>query len=288
MAKKTVSILTEGRDVFSHSYSSEVVFDRKADVERTRQRALQAAEKAEQQGLTDKADRLRAEAAYLDEILAATSADPWQSGTSAGNGGGDGTGANDDEGNADKVATQKEIDQSNKAAQKAAEADGDSDSDSGPDSDSNDQNSDSNDDSDSQGNDSGDSTEDNDTGKGKGNNGTDDIANLDNGSGIGGGKGASSNSNSGGSGKGGSGSPSGGTGSSSGNGSSNSSSDGGEIDPFSRGMGDGGVPANQVSPEQEFEAIIKRIKGLTGSARVGAERALRDYYNSIGGTGVLQ
>lgn len=280
MAKKTVSILTEGRDVFSHGYSSEVVFDRKADVERTRQRALQAAEKAEQQGLTDKADRLRAEAAYLDEILAATSADPWQSGTSAGNGGGDGTGTDDDEGKADKVATQKEIDQSNKAAQKAAEADGDSDDGSGSD----DQNSDSNDDSDSQGNGSGDKEDGDDTGKGKGNSGTDDIANLDNGSGVGGGKvGDKSASDGGSSGGGGKGGSAGGSAS----GSSKGSSSDGEIDPFSRGMG-GGIPASQVSPEQEFEAIIKRIKGLTGNARVGAERALRDYYNSIGGTGVLQ
>lgn len=282
MAKKTVSILTEGRDVFSHGYSSEVVFDRKADVERTRQRALQAAEKAEQQGLTDKADRLRAEVAYLDEILAATNADPWQASTSAGNGGGDGTGTNDDESATDKVATQKEIDQSNKAAQKAAEADGDSDDGS----DSDDQNSDSNDESDSQGNGGDDKEDSDDTGKGKGNSGTDDIANLDNGSGVGGGKvgdkGASDGGSSGGS--GGKGGSTGGSASGSGKGSSGD----GEIDPFSRGMGGGGIPASQVSPEQEFEAIIKRIKGLTGNARVGAERALRDYYNSIGGTGVLQ
>lgn len=63
---------------------------------------------------------------------------------------------------------------------------------------------------------------------------------------------------------------------------SNSSSK--ELDPFRMrqgGMGNG----KQPTPEEILAAVIKRLNGLDGNAKTGADRALRKLFDELGGTG---
>jgi hypothetical protein len=59
-----------------------------------------------------------------------------------------------------------------------------------------------------------------------------------------------------------------------------------EFDPFKASL-EQGAQGQQITPEQELEAIIKRLAGLTGEAKKGADRGLQDFFNQITGGGSL-
>lgn len=281
---KTIKVLTEKKaNIFAQGLSPEVVFDRKADAERTRQRALKAAEKAEQQGMLDKAERLRQEAGRLSEIIAATNVDPWETLDT------DEDGMEDDA----KQATHQEVEQSDENAEKAAKAPGSSDEvdlDS-DDSESDDSKSQLDSESEADGEESdeesekADKTDDSqEKSDGEGNKkNADDIDNLEDGNG-----GQSHGSSQSGQSEDNHGSSQGsntGGGKQGKSGQSSSKGNSKEFDPFGRMQLSNGQ-GEQITPEQELEAIIKRLSELQGNAKAGADRALRDYFDQIGGSGL--
>lgn len=54
-----------------------------------------------------------------------------------------------------------------------------------------------------------------------------------------------------------------------------------DVDPFRTSLGGG--QGQQLTPEEELEAIIRRLSRLTGDARKGADRGLQDFFNQISG-----
>jgi hypothetical protein len=241
-------------DIFDRSVSDHVVFDRIVDVDRTITLARQAADEAEKRGQPDKAAKLREKADYLEEILNNTQ-NPDYSDEEEGtppeqSDGGEGTGKD------------KASDQGKKS------------------------------DTDDNGANAGEEEQDEDEGSGSGageEKQPEDIDNLDQNNS----KHASGTNRH----QGGGPSDSGDGDGSQGSGTNNPQNQGKgqgkgqgqnqELDPFrvssSRQQG------NQKQPTKEeiLAAIIKKLSGLTGEARKGADRALQDYFNNVSGGGTL-
>jgi hypothetical protein len=60
-----------------------------------------------------------------------------------------------------------------------------------------------------------------------------------------------------------------------------------ELDPFRVKKVQGQSQQKQPTKEEILAAIIKRLSGLSGDAKKGADRALQDYFNDISGGGNL-
>lgn len=257
-------------DIFDRGFSDHVVFDRIVDVDRTITLARQAADEAEKRGQPEKAAKLREKADYLEEILNNTQ-NPDYSDEEEGtppeqSNGGDGTGKG------------KASDQSEKSDTDDNDAEeGEEEKDSKE--------------SDAAGTGSGeeekeekDESEDSGSGGGEGKQ-PEDIANLDQNNGK---HASGTNQHQGGGPSGGD--MGGGAGSNSqnqGQGQGKGKGQDQELDPFrvssSRQQG------NQKQPTKEeiLAAIIKKLSGLSGEAKKGADRALQDYFNNVSGGGTL-
>lgn len=243
-------------DIFDQGFSDHVVFDRIVDCDRTITLARQAADKAEENGQPEKAAALRAKADYLEEILQNTQnpdysdEDPVGEPPESSGDSDDQTGAQDNKENNESESSDDEKEDASTASSKE----------------STEENQDSSEDS-------GSGTEETDLKK------PDDIADLDSHNGkhsdgtnktdVGGPKGGSGGA-----------SGSGGDGKGKGKGSNK------EFDPFKASL-EQGAQGQQITPEQELEAIIKRLAGLTGEAKKGADRGLQDFFNQITGGGSL-
>jgi hypothetical protein len=244
-----------------NTVADHVVFDRIVDADRTITLARQAADKAEADGKQEVADKLRAKADALEKVLLATQHPEY-----------------DDEEETPPVGTEGEGTQGgssqnggqqNQPQQPQDPDQGDRQSDEGPQSD---EEGDSEDQAGGGGNEEGTTPE--------------DIANMDQHNGthssgtqqIGGG-GPSGNS--------GGGNGSGGQSNSKGGQSNKQQSKGGqkELDPFRLQQGNGNGQQNQPTPEEIMAAVIKRLNGLGGNAKAGADRALRKLFDELGGSG---
>ena len=248
-------------DIFDQGFSDHVVFDRIVDCDRTITLARQAADKAEENGQLEKAAALRAKADYLEEILQNTQnpdysdEDPEGEPPESQGDSGNQTGVQNDNGESGPESSAEEKEEANaSSSEKPADENQDSSKDSGS------------------------SAEEAELKK------PEDIADLDSHNGK---HGDSTN-------KAGGGGPSG---DSEGNASDSSNSSSGkgkgkgkgsskEFDPFKTSLGQGSQ-GQQITPEQELEAIIKRLAGLTGEAKKGADRGLQDFFNQITGGGSL-
>ena len=271
-------------DIFDQGYSDHVVFDRIVDADRTITLARQAADKAEAAGQLDKAAKLREKADYLEQILQNTqmpdySDEPDGTPPVGGDSGNDSTNNQTNPNPVDKTATQG---QAAKTATTTGTASENSDTLEEP-----------------EVNTTTDSHKlpqdiqhiDDQTGSH-----ADGTNKQDANGGGAGGNGSNTGSSSGKSGKGPSGTKSGesdgdgtedaeGEGDGDGN-QANGSGKGGqsmskEVDPFRTSLGGGA--GQQLTPEEELEAIIKRLSSLTGDARKGADRGLQDFFNQISG-----
>lgn len=257
-------------DIFDKGFSDHVVFDRIVDVDRTITLARQAADEAEKKGQPEKAAKLREKADYLEEILNNTQnpdySDEEESTPPAQSTGGEGAGAAKASGQGKKSET------------------GDSDSEEEKDSN----------EPDAAGNGSGgEENEEKDEGEGSGSGGDaekqpEDIANLDQNNGK---HASGTNQHQGG---GPSGAGQGGGGSSGANSPQNQGQGQGkgkgqsqELDPFR--VSSSKQQGNQKQPTKEeiLAAIIKKLSGLSGEAKKGADKALQDYFNDVSGGGTL-
>jgi hypothetical protein len=266
--------------IFDKPFSDHVVFDRIVDADRNIALARQAADKAEADGKPDKAAVLRAKADQLEALLNATKQptyddvdetesqgpDPTKTPTDDGQQGKGGDGSGNGQ------APDKNQDQSGNSGNGSTDGAGQAAG---------------------QGQDQGASAQER-TGSGKT---PDDISNIDQNSGSHangtlkndqGGPGSSSGS---GSGSGGSGGNSQGQNQNNNGGNSNgsgkSTSKQKELDPFRRSLGGNNQQGEQPTPQQILDAIIKRLSGLSGNAKVGADRALQQLYDELGGSGAI-
>lgn len=238
-----------------NTVADHVVFDRIVDADRTITLARQAADKAEAAGKQDVADKLRAKADALEKVLLATQHPEY-----------------DDEEETPPVGTEGE------GPQDGGEQDGrqQNQPQQPQDTDQGDEGQQSN---------GGDGSEDQtDAGNEEGKT-PEDIANMDQHNGthssgtqqIGGG---GPNGNAG-----------GGSGGSNGDSKSSQSNKqqrkGGqkELDPFRLQLGNGNGKQKQPTPEEIMAAVIKRLNGLSGNAKAGADRALRKLFDELGGSG---
>lgn len=258
-------------DIFDRGFSDHVVFDRIVDVDRTITLARQAADEAEKRGQSEKAAKLREKADYLEEILNNTQ-NPDYSDEEEGtppeqSNGGEGTGKGKASGQGEKSDTDD-----NDAEEGEEEKDSKG--------------------SDAAGNDSGEEEkEEKDESEGSGSGGGDtkqpeDIANLDQNNG----KHASGTNQHQGGGPSGN-DQGGGAGTNNpqnqGQGQGKGKGQNQELDPFR--VSSSRQPGNQKQPTKEeiLAAIIKRLSGLSGEAKKGADRALQDYFNDVSGGGTL-
>ena len=274
-------------NIFDQGFSNEVVFDRVVDTERTISLARQAADKAEASGQNDRANKLRAKADHLEQILQNTLQND------AGLGAGDAE-QDDSDNTPDKQETRKA--DSNAASAENNPADSNADEE-----------------------------EDSESAKKNTSSGNtkkpDDLDNLNTASdhdGFGDGSGGASKPEESDEGNGNSASGDGADGNNNssnsdadsdeeeGNGdskdtenknSNNADGDSGEkkdskskgtgrsrdIDPFRLSAGNSRGQSQQVTPEEELEAIIRRLSKLTGKAKAGADRGLQDFFSEITG-----
>ena len=256
-------------DIFDKGFSDHVVFDRIVDVDRTIILARQAADKAEAAGQPEKAAKLREKADYLEEILNNTQNPDYsdeEEGTPP---------SSQDAG--DRGGTSKSSGKNSGQDGSAAEE---------PD--------------ESEGTDNGDTEENEETDSQEGGSGSgneeqkqpEDIADLDQHNGS---HASGTNQHKGGGPSGGS--DGGGGGSESNSGESNPKNQGKgqgkgngqnqELDPFRVKKVQGQSQQKQPTKEEILAAIIKRLSGLSGDAKKGADRALQDYFNDISGGGSL-
>jgi hypothetical protein len=257
-------------DIFDRGFSDHVVFDRIVDVDRTITLARQAADEAEKRGQPEKAAKLREKADYLEEILNNTQ-NPDYSDEEEGtppeqSNGGEGTGKGKASGQGEKSDTDD-----NDAEEGEEEKDSKE--------------------SDAAGNDSGEEEE-KDESEGSGSGGgeakqPEDIANLDqnNGkhaSGTNQHQGGGPSSNDQGGGSAGTNNPQ-----NQGQGQGKGKGQNQELDPFR--VSSSRQQSNQKQPTKEeiLAAIIKKLSGLSGEAKKGADRALQDYFNNVSGGGTL-
>ena len=238
-----------------NTVADHVVFDRIVDADRTITLARQAADKAEAAGKQDVADKLRAKADALEKVLLATQHPEYDDEEETPPVGTEGEGPQDggeqDGGQQNQPQQPQDTDQGDESQQSNGgdESEGQTDA----------------------GNEEGKTPE--------------DIANMDQHNGthssgtqqIGGG---GPNGNAG-----------GGSGGSNGNSKSSQSnkqqSKGGqkELDPFRLQLGNGNGQQKQPTPEEIMAAVIKRLNGLSGNAKAGADRALRKLFDELGGSG---
>ena len=260
-------------DIFDKGFSDHVVFDRIVDADRTITLARQAADEAEKKGQPEKAAKLREKADYLEEILNNTQ-NPDYSDEEEGtppeqSNGGEGVGNGKDSGQGKK---------SDAGDNGSGSGEGEKDSNEPG----------------TAGNGSGEEeNEEKGEGSGSGSGGEqkqpEDIANLDQNNG----KHASGTNQHQGGGPSGNDQGEGSQGSSANNpqnqgqGQGKGQGQNQELDPFrvssSRQQG------NQKQPTKEeiLAAIIKKLSGLSGDAKKGADRALQDYFNNVSGGGTL-
>ena len=238
-----------------NTVADHVVFDRIVDADRTITLARQAADRAEAAGKQDVADKLRAKADALEKVLLATQHPEYddEEETPQIDTEGEGTqgGGSQDGGQQNQPQQPQDTDQGDEGQQ-----------------------SDGGDDSEDQ------AGSDNEEGKTP-----EDIANMDQHNGT----------HSSGTQQIGGGGPSGGQGGGSGGGNGNSKSGqsnkqqskGGqkELDPFRLQQGNGNGQQKQPTPEEIMAAVIKRLNGLGGNAKAGADRALRKLFDELGGSG---
>ncbi len=249
-------------DIFDQGFSDHVVFDRIVDCDRTITLARQAADKAEENGQPEKAAALRAKADYLEEILQNTQnpdysdEDPeGEPPESSGDSGNQTIAQNNNENSGSEASAEEEEEANASSSEKSAEENQDA----------------------SEG--SGEGGEEAELKK------PEDIADLD----------SHNGKHGGGTNKTGGGGPSGDSESSASEGNASDGSESGkskgkgsnkEFDPFKTSLGQGSQ-GQQITPEQELEAIIKRLAGLTGEAKKCADRGLQDFFNQITGGGSL-
>lgn len=260
-------------DIFDKPFSDHVVFDRIVDADRNITLARQAADKAEADGKPEKAAVLRAKADHLEALLKATQQptyddvdeDPPQGSGSSGTSGND---SSDQQGKGDQGEDQGQGPKADDGDQAAGNGGAD---------DSSDQDSADNDPT--QGGGSGDGKT------------PDDISNIDQHSDSHangtlknnqGGPGSSSGGEGGGGGSGGQGSS---NNQKQSNGNNSSKNKQKELDPFRRSMGGNSQQGEQPDPQQILDAVIKRLSRLSGNAKVGADRALQQLFDELGGQG---
>jgi hypothetical protein len=58
-----------------------------------------------------------------------------------------------------------------------------------------------------------------------------------------------------------------------------------ELDPFRRSLGGNSQQGEQPDPQQILDAVIKRLSRLSGNAKVGADKALQQLFDELGGQG---
>jgi hypothetical protein len=243
-----------------NTVADHVVFDRIVDADRTIALARQAADKAEADGKQEVADKLRAKADALEKVLLATQHPEYDDEEETPPAGTEGEGTQDggsqDGGQQNQPQQPQDTDQEDEGQQSDEEGDSEGQSGAG---------------NEDGGNEEGKTPE--------------DIANMDQHNGthssgtqqIGGG--------------GPNGGESGGNGGRSGNSKSSQSSKqqskGGqkELDPFRLQQGNGNGQQKQPTPEEIMAAVIKRLNGLSGNAKAGADRALRKLFDELGGSG---
>lgn len=255
-------------DIFDKGFSDHVVFDRIVDVDRTITLARQAADEAEKRGQPEKAAKLREKADYLEEILNNTQnpdySDEEESTPTAQSTGGEGAGKAKASGQGKKSETGDSGSEEEKDPNEPDAAGNGS---------------------------SGEENEEKDEGEGGGGGAEkqpEDIANLDQSNGK---HASGTNQHQGG---GPSGAGQGGGGSSGANSPQNQGQGQGkgkgqsqELDPFR--VSSSKQQGNQKQPTKEeiLAAIIKKLSGLSGEAKKGADKALQDYFNDVSGGGTL-
>lgn len=265
-------------DIFDRGFSDHVVFDRIVDVDRTITLARQAADAAEKKGQHEKAEKLREKADYLEEILNNTQnpdySDEDEGTPPANSSEGNGNGKSKASGQGEKSNTDKG--DSGEGEEEKEEKDSEESKGSG-------------------GGNEGGEEEKEESGEDSGSGGEkqpEDISDLDSHNG----KHASGTNQHQGGGPSGNGAGGGGGGSQ-GSGSNNPQNQGQgqgkgqgqnqELDPFR--VSSSKQPGNQKQPTKEeiLAAIIKKLSGLSGEAKKGADRALQDYFNNVSGGGTL-
>ena len=255
-------------DIFDKGFSDHVVFDRIVDVDRTITLARQAADEAEKRGQPEKAAKLREKADYLEEILNNTQnpdySDEEESTPTVQSTGGEGAGKAKASGQGKKSETGDSGSEEEKDPNEPDAASNGS---------------------------SGEENEEKDDGEGGGGGAEkqpEDIANLDQSNGK---HASGTNQHQGG---GPSGAGQGGGGSSGANSPQNQGQGQGkgkgqsqELDPFR--VSSSKQQGNQKQPTKEeiLAAIIKKLSGLSGEAKKGADKALQDYFNDVSGGGTL-
>lgn len=242
-----------------NTVADHVVFDRIVDADRTITLARQAADKAEADGKQEVADKLRAKADALEKVLLATQHpeydDEEETPTVGTEGEGTQGGGAQDGGQQNQPQQPQDTDQGDEGQQ--SDGDGDSKGQAGG------------------GNEEGKTPE--------------DIANMDqhNGTHSSGTQQIGGGGPSGGHGGGGGSSSNGSNGNSKSSPSNQQQNKGGqkELDPFRLQQGNGKGQQKQPTPEEIMAAIIKRLNGLGGNAKAGADRALRKLFDDLGGSG---
>lgn len=258
-------------DIFDKPINDHAVFDRIVDADRTITLARQAADKAEAEGKAEKAAVLRAKADHLEQILQATQQPDYEDEIESGGQGPDATG-----GSGGDNGQQDTQDGKNGNSNDSGQAPGSNDTKNGSGG------------SGAQGTGDGAETPDDSTkgqdssgsGEGSDDKTPDDISNIDQNTGSH--EGGTNKSNQGGPGGGSSGGSggSGGQGQSQNGNSKSSSNKQKELDPFRRSLGGQGQQETP-SPQDVLDAVIKRLSRLSGNAKVGADRALRQLYDQL-------
>jgi hypothetical protein len=246
-------------DIFDQGFSDHVVFDRIVDCDRTITLARQAADKAEENGQLEKAAALRAKADYLEEILQNTQNPDYSDEDPEGEppeSPGDSGNQTDAQNNNDKSGPESSAEEEEEA--NASGSNNSAEENQNPPED------------------SGSGAQEDELKK------PDDIADLDSHNG----KHGDGTNKTGGGGPSGNSEGSASSGDNNGSGKGKGKGSNKEFDPFKTSLGQGSQ-GQQITPEQELEAIIKRLAGLTGEAKKGADRGLQDFFNQITGGGSL-
>lgn len=238
-----------------------VVFDRIVDADRTIQLAREAAEEAAAAGKQDVADMLNAKADALEKILLATQHPDYSDEEEPAGSGDEGTGKGNNSGSDQQDDNEGDAENDTSDKDKSENGNGGQGENGDPEAE------------------NGGQGENGDPEAENGGKTPEDIANLSNvsdhsdgtqhiGPSSGGGSGKSSGSDSG-----------------SGGGGASGNGKGKDFDPFRMKKGEGGGQQKQPTPEEILAAVIKRLKGLSGNAKTGADRALRKLFDELGGTG---
>lgn len=241
-------------DIFDKSVSDHVVFDRIVDCDRTITLARQAAAKAEEQGKPDKAAVLRAKADYLEQILRNTQ-DPDYSDEEDDSVNNSGTGESEIENSEEDEIGDTKAESEDTEPEEETKAQEDSTSEEieekTPEDIKNLGDFDGSHEDGTKKSDQGGPTDSGEDGADSGSSGENENQKQK----------PEDNNNSG---------------------NNEKQSKSKDFDPFRQSLSSSGSQ-NQFTPEEELEAIIKRLAGLTGGAKKGADQALQDFFNQITG-----